>query len=233
MKLRSTIGAIFAVAVITPQFTSAQVAYNANVTAIFGTGNPNTGWVTFTDAGDDLQLSLRAKDRVSGATPNDGAGMYIFTSGVVPSTTRAKWNYEFSINADPLNLGQTLNKLDYYLTLTPPGGSPMTVDAYSFGDDSFGNNSTPNGGGTANSGSLASSLNIAQNSENITFAPFSYNPFTQGIYAIDLYATTVGAGPGGTHIADANILVSVPEPSTAAFMGMATLGFITRFRKRR
>jgi hypothetical protein len=53
----------------------AAVLYNQNITAIFGSGNPNTGWATDTTNG--LVLGLRAKSRSTGSTAN-ASGVYTF-----------------------------------------------------------------------------------------------------------------------------------------------------------
>src|SRR5206468_6900736 len=62
--------------------------YNENITAIFGTGNPDTGWTADTENG--LTLALRAKDRVTGSTSNL-SGVYSFATAAAGS--RASWNY--------------------------------------------------------------------------------------------------------------------------------------------
>src|SRR3954471_12033806 len=88
----------------------AAVLYNQNITAIYGSGNPNTGWTADTSNG--IQLALRAKNRVDGSTTN-ATGVYSFPVGPAP---RGAWNYEFSINSDPANGTTPLSTYDYYIS---------------------------------------------------------------------------------------------------------------------
>ena len=64
----------------TAPLLSAVTTYNVSITAIFGSGNPNGGWVSNTDNG--IQLGLRAKGRNDtsyvNTTPNDGSGHVYF-----------------------------------------------------------------------------------------------------------------------------------------------------------
>src|SRR5688500_16347208 len=83
-------------------------SYNTNITAIYGGGNPDTGWTS--DSGNGITLGLRAKNRDTGVTPNNGAGVYSFATGYNAANTRALWNYEFSINSGT----PFLSFYDYY-----------------------------------------------------------------------------------------------------------------------
>ena len=131
----------------------AAVTYNQNITAIFGSGNPNTGWTA--DTTNDLQLALRAKNRDTGATTNT-AGTYTFANAASTiNPARASWNYEFSINSDVAG-ADPLATYDYYLSVD---GDPSecisytTIDPLTYWqDNSFGTNSTANGQGVEGPG---------------------------------------------------------------------------------
>ena len=90
--------------------------FNAPITAIFGSGNPDSGWVSSVD--NNIELGLRAKDRNTGATPNNGAGTYSFATGFSnpPTNSRAIWNFEFSINSDDSSGTAPLSSYRYVLS---------------------------------------------------------------------------------------------------------------------
>src|SRR5215213_2536990 len=144
------------------------LAYNQNITAIFGSGNPNTGWTA--DTSNNITLALRAKNRANGSTTNT-SGVYSFATAPTP---RGEWNFEFSINSDTVGGALPLSTYDYYMLVD---GNPSQCIAYNtvdpltyWVDNSYGNNSTANGQGVEGPASaLADTNNVAQNSENITF----------------------------------------------------------------
>ena len=81
---------LLAVSTLVVSLTSSVQAleYNQDITAIFGSGNPDQGWTTFTQ--DSIQLGLRAKNRTDGTTPNDGAGTYSFPVGTAPASAKPR-----------------------------------------------------------------------------------------------------------------------------------------------
>jgi hypothetical protein len=202
---------------------SAAVLYNQNITAIFGTGNPNTGWTADTSNG--IQLALRAKNRGDGSTSNVN-GVYMLPVGTPP---RGAWNYEFSINSDVDGGAIPLSTYDFYLSADTDSSHCVrysTVNALTYWqDNSYGNNSTANGQGMEGPAALlAGTNNVAQNSENITFADYPGGPHTLGdaTYNYELYAVEKGAGPNGARLASVGIAVIVGNggavcntPSTA------------------
>jgi hypothetical protein len=191
---------------------SAAVLYNQNITAIYGSGNPNTGWAADTSNG--IELGLRAKNRDTGSTTNLN-GVYTFNVGAAP---RGEWNYEFSINSgtDPLST------YDYYISTD---GDPSkcvrytTVDALNYwNDNSYGTNATANGQGVEGPATaLAATNTIAQNSENITFGDYPGGVQTLGnaTYNYELYAVEKGAGPNGARLASVSITVVVGNGGAA------------------
>ena len=212
---------------------SANIVFDDVQVAIFGTGNPDGGWVTSYNPAMNLNMSLRAKDRLNGATPNNGAGTYMFSPGSYAGPIRAKWNWEFSINTDPAGLGiQKLDGFDFYLASSGPSLIIPTFDPVNnITDNSYGNNLTPNGGGIEGLAIMHASIyNIAQNSWNITFT--GGDPDTIGDYLYTLYATAPGAGPDGQRLAEVSMVVSVPEPSSAALVGIGLCALIGRIRRR-
>jgi hypothetical protein len=188
----------------------AAVLYNQNITAIFGSGNPDTGWTADTSNG--IQLGLRAKNRVDGSTTN-ATGVYSFPVGPVP---RGAWNYEFSINSDVTNGTAPLSTYDYYISADDDASQCIryaTVDALNYwSDSSYGNNNTANGQGVEGpAATLAATNNVAQASQNITFGdyPGGAQPLGNATYNYELYAVEKGAGPNGARLASVGITVVV------------------------
>ena len=183
------------------------VVYNQNITAIFGSGNPDTGWTADTSNG--IQLALRGKSRVDGSTTNTN-GVYTFPVGSLP---RGAWNYEFSINSDVAG-ADPLTTYDFYLSADgDPTGCIQytTVNALTYwNDNSYGNNTTANGQGVeGTAAALAGTNNIAQNSQNITFGdyPGGPRPLMDATYNYELYAVEKGAGPNGERLASVGITI--------------------------
>jgi len=211
--------------------------YDQNITAIFGSGNPNTGWTT-TDPGDP-QLGLRAKNRDNASTANVN-GVYSYAPGfAVSNPARALWNWEFSINSG--SSGNLSVAFDYYVgidTDSSAGISYSVVNALTFwNDNAYGNNSTLNGQGTVGtSAALAPLNNVAQQSQNLVFA--GGNPNLDATYNYILYAVDKNAGEFGSRLAEVGITVvvgnggaSVPDAgSTITLLGLALtgLGFAAR-----
>jgi hypothetical protein len=216
------------------------VTYNDTITAIYGTGNPDTGWTSETANG--ITLALRGKNRDTGATPNS-LGVYTFATGLNIAGTRARWNYEFSIDSG----ASFLSAYDYYLSvdLDPSMGiSFTTINPFAaFNDNSFGDSSTANGAGYEGPGAtnalLAGSNMIAQNSQNIIF--IGLDPFQNATYNYELYAVASGAGAAGTRLTSVSASVVVgtggaPVPdsaSTSVLIGLGLVGLIGVSLRRR
>lgn len=227
--------------------------YDQTVVAIFGAGNPDTGWTTGTGAG--LELALRAKNRDTGATPNVN-GVYSFNTGVSTlNPSRALWNYEFSIDVG----SQSFSMYDFYLgiDLDPGAGVNYTtslIDPLGFlGDNAYGKAGTLNGQGIVSSyaQALIDGQTIAQNSLNIVFA--GLDPNVAGIYDYRLFATekavnnsplpSAGGNPfieslASGPVADVNIRVIVSDSahvpdagSTLALLGLSLAGAAGMMRR--
>ena len=217
------------------------VSYDQNITAIFGTGNPNTGWTA--DSQNGLQLGLRAKARIGGSTANV-SGTYSFATA---PATRGLWNYEFSINSDSVNGTAPLTSYDYYLAVDrdPSQGVLYSVvdPLAKWADNAYGNNSTANGAGTVGTATALAGLNnVAQNSENITFSDYPGGALPldpNATYSYELYAVAKGTGVNGTKLADVGITVvvgnggaAVPDAaSTCTLLGVAFTGLAALRRK--
>lgn len=228
--------------------------YNQTITAIFGSGNPDTGWTTATGAG-GIELGLRAKNRDDGTTPNV-EGIYSFPTGASANHPgRALWNFEFSINVG----AQMFSMYDFYLGIDMDSGigvnyvssliNPLTL----LGDNSYGKAATGNGQGeeTTFANAQIEGYTIAQNSLNIAF--LGLDPNAPGIYDYRLFAVSkfspddinnsplpddggnpfINSLPSASQsapIADVNIRVivgntSVPDAGgTLAFLGLSLAG---------
>ncbi len=202
--------------------------YNANITAIFGSGNPDTGWAT--DSGSDITLALRAKNRETASTANT-AGVYSEPVGLqAPNNNRARWNWEFSINSGAV----TLDTYDYYVGIDSDpsvGINHLVVNALTFwNDSSFGNDATLNGQGVEGTAAVyAGTYNIVQQSQNIVF--YGQDPNANATYDYVLYAVEKNAGPDGEKLASVNITVvvgsggaTIPDLVNGCAAGAATHG---------
>ncbi|HYG22127.1 MAG TPA: VPDSG-CTERM sorting domain-containing protein [Verrucomicrobiae bacterium] len=215
-------------------------SYNQNVTAIFGSGNPNTGWTT--DTGSGLTLALRGKNRHPATSTANVNGVYSFATGTIPpANNRAVWNWEFSASSGTA----PLTAYDYYIGIdidASQGVNYQYVNALTFWtDNEFGTAATANGAGlTPAQGALApSNYTVFQNSQNIVFGPANGNPLIDGTYEYELFAVQAGAGLGGARLAEVDITVvvgaggaRVPDAgSTAMLLGTGLLGLAGLRRK--
>lgn len=180
MKKLGTLGGLLMLACTAAMATT--VNLNDTVTAIYGTGNPDNGWITSTASG-GTTLGLNADFRNTGVVPNNGDGSYSFPTGFDPAhpTTRAIWNYAFSVNNPQGLLGSS-----YWLSITGPGVN-TTFNLAVIGDNAYGTSSTPNGGGTVGTYSSVAGATVMQNSENIIF--LGADPNAAGDYNFRLFET--------------------------------------------
>lgn len=204
-------------------FVSAQTAvqYNQDRTAIFGTGNPDTGWTI--DSNGQIEVGLRAKNRTTGATDNVN-GVYSFATAPSP---RGLWNYEFYMNSDVVNGVVPLDSYDWYLGVDQDS-SDGTLLVYVqpllyWGDDSFGNNSTLNGQGVEPASfndyiAFPGMYNVVENSENITFGDYPGGAMPlldNATYDYVIFAVPKGASPNADPIVSVGITVVVGSGGAA------------------
>jgi hypothetical protein len=215
-------------------------SWGTSITAIYGSGNPAEGW-TDTVVG-DLQLALRAKDRVTGAAVNVD-GTYSYATAPAP---RGLWNYEFSINSDKGDGATSLaaSPYDFYLTidLDPSQAfNGVTVNPLTaWSDNAYGKNSTLSGAGNDGTFAAFGALNnIAQNSQNITFLGLPLDP--NATYDYELFAVAKGAGANGSRVASVDMTVivgaggaAVPDAGASAILlgiGVAGLAGFRRINR--
>lgn len=182
------------------------LSFNETITAIFGAGNPDTGW-TVEQNPDGITLAMRGKHRVTADTSNI-EGTYSFPTGLqAPNNNRALWNWEFSINSGAVSL----DTYDYYIGVDNDTSQEIfhqVIDAFSFTDNSYGNDSTLNGQGVEGLAALLAPLNnIAQQSQNLVF--YGLDPNLNATYDYELYAVAKGAGSAGTKLVSVGITVVV------------------------
>lgn len=223
---------------------------------IFGGGNSNGDFTI--DQQNGIEVGLRAKVAFQGDTNRTG-DTYTFQAGTPDfSSTRAIWNFEYSINTDfdaNDGLGGSLINFQYLMQLDIDRGvnstNFVTFDALLFGGI-FGDNSTGNGGGVSTAdpttfGSYLATFNVLQGSQNYGFYTdaLNFDPNANGEYTIRLsvfdantdlssFVNTTGDPTLPTALASSTIQVSVvPEPATWLMMltGFAVIGVALKRRK--
>ena len=210
------------------------LVYDASVTpdVIYGSGNSNVGWTI--DSQNGVELGLRAKARYVGVTGSNGDGTYSYDAGF-SSGTAAIWNYDFHINVSGTN--SYLDGFNYLLNVDvdPTAGVTWyTVNPLSaFYDNEWGTDATANGDGVMGTAELASDNTVVQNSRNMGWDVFGFDPTLDGLYDFQLSVLDLT----GTLLAQTSMQVfvgdfqPVPEPST--FMLMALGGLATLAIRRR
>jgi hypothetical protein len=206
-----------------------------------GTGNPNGGFTVATSNG--IELGLRAKLRQNGSvihpditntyTVPNGPETLATSGGVGSNPNDAAWNYEFSIDLRPLDVGSlTLADITANTSLTitdlttlaaPQSVNPLTYWGDDVGYGSLGQTSTSNGAEWG-----------AQNSENPAFASFPLAGYK--LNNTDNYSFTLNVeNTAGSLLATDTINVDVvPTPLPASVsMGLVLLGGLFVVTKRR
>ena len=207
-------------------FTSlvhAALEYDQDVTpnVIFGTGNGNGFFTVERNSSAKVEVGLRAKIPFKSLYNSQGDGTYVFTLAETdydddPNTPN-RWNVEFSINTDYLDLTSSGNNLDDFLyevgiDQDPSEGvnfttsDPIKGQLAAFAGHSMGNNSTPQSGGVEPSfldyTSSLPNYNVIQNSIGYTYQ--GYDPAIDATYDIYLLIKS-----GATILAKAEIQVII------------------------
>ncbi len=238
----------------------AAIVHNSNIVGnvIFGSSNQDGGW-TINQTG-NMELALRAKVRYDVTTGGplsvynangDGTFSHAVGNPGGANAGRGRWNFEWSVNTDASGTGGAkISDYEFVLGVDSDPGVLPTFNTYSLVgnspvagapyDHTFGDNTTPESGGTkATTAALFASLigttSLMQNSSNMEFVDdgilfaSDFNPNIAGSYSFFLEARdkTTGAVIGRT-----DITVNVPEPATLALIGLALAGLATTRRRR-
>ncbi|GAB4576964.1 MAG: hypothetical protein Tsb008_22220 [Rhodothalassiaceae bacterium] len=237
---------------------SAPVVHDQNVFPgiIFGDGNANGGFTV--DRANNIELGLRAKVRFDLADDlpknifnSNGDGTFSHAAGAPASNpTRARWNFEFSINSYLEGTAQSPTMLSDYvyrlrLDFDPGLGTNFfefdPINGFPCFDHALGNNATTEANNSevdcsapsaaADWAAAISSYNVAQNSWNLDFfnelAGVSFDPTLNGIYDFTLSAfTRPGSTPtaGMIELASTSIRVLVGNAAIPAPATLALFG---------
>jgi hypothetical protein len=190
----------------------AQAEYDADITPIFGNGNPITDWNKVSENG--FVLGARAKERFVTPVMNHTNEVYYMPLQATP-TNRSSFNLELSVQ----NLNGPVGQVDTYLKvdIDPSVGiSYVTVNVQeTWNDNAYGDASTGNGAGidaTAfTKDALAGAYSVMQLSQNIGFGEFQAmgvkNPAAASTYDYILYVVEKGSGPNAQPLASIQIQV--------------------------
>lgn len=223
MKMKLLV-ALAITSVVIPLSSARAVTYNQTDTAIFGSGNPDTGWTV--ESGGGVTLGLRGKNRTTGDTSNVN-GDYAVPTGFA-ALNRGFGNAEFSVDTGASTLlasgltfwfgfdtDASVNSLFTYLPLA------AVTDSW------YGSDSTVNGGGTVGTYALAAFHSEMQNSINQFH--LGVNPLVDGTYEYELFATQ-GTLSTDTRVASVGVTIQVGQggtsvPDTGSSLGMLAAGF--------
>jgi hypothetical protein len=222
------------------QIASAQtLTYNTTQTAINGYGNTDLGWSVYSSP--TLTLATMAQWNYPGypdnatapSDPNDGNGTFIFPTGTKPpSLTRGNYDIWFSASTSTALAASGLD-LYWSVTTTGPGTAYGPIPLSFYADSSYGDASTPNGGGTTGTYAAESgTYSLFQNAQDPSWLINGYDPNANQIVSVDIYAVASGAGADGAKVGEVTSTINVgnveavPEPSSIA---LASLGGLVAF----
>lgn len=235
MKLRSLYSAAFAALALlaTPLVSQAFVVgmpdNNDTITAIFGSGNPDSGWVSAEGGG--AQTAFRFHERFTVNAGMTSAPNYTFNVG-----TEISLDFSFAaIGTAPDENELTDYVYMVYVDSDPSAavnlgpGIPFTAFA---ADNSYGISTTGNGLGQEGPAFLAGAT-IGQNSQKVDWFGTGFTSAVPGDYVVAV--TAAKAGSPGSVVAQSegklNVVAAVPEPSGTLLTGLAALGLMSK-RKR-
>ena len=191
-----------------------------------GTGNPNEGFTVNTQGG--IELGLGVNNRFIGPVHPTSTNQYDVAIGF-STVPLAKWNFEYSVNV--AGAGITLGQIHTLLTITNLANlQSLSFDPFLVPDNAhFDGTTTFNGGGA-----LTTDVGF-QNSENLSFFPFSpafgWDPNANGSYLITLALVNES---GGTIFSVDEQINATPIPAALPLFagGAGVIGFFARRRKK-
>jgi hypothetical protein len=214
----------------------------------FGSGNVNGNFTI--DTSNNIEVALRAKERDGAqATINGSSGVYQANPGTCGGgigcggATKARWNYEFSINTQAGGGALTLQNVFAQMAVdTDPGvGVNYTVlNVFTnWPDNDYWSGSERSGlTGPPAPGEYGVQQSVNPLFGNSGFMP-GFNPFADGLYDLQLSVFSNVAGAPGALLAQTHTAVrvgagpaAVPEPSTLWLLGLTMLGLGVAARRK-
>lgn len=200
------------------------------ITAIYGSGNPDTGWSS--SIVNNVQLALRARSIDDNATPWTAGNIYNFAGGPsLSNPSLSSVNWEFSIISDVNGVGTlgitSLPSFGYQLSvdIDPTAGQNwVTINPLLYATNSLGTDLTPNGLGAEDGVYIGRT--VAQNSLNFGSLPFLGGAGISGIFDFKLVASTPAEPAWDSPFVSVQMRVVIGQPDPSAVPEPATYGLI-------
>lgn len=186
----------------------------------FGMGNQNLNYIISRNAGEGIEIGIKAKERLVGQLPTDGTNRYFSPTGSPDNDGLAVWNIDFGFAFE----NGTIDQYDVELRLDfdPAANSAsFTRITLSNSPDLLG---LASGGGSQNPGFAFWGVDLPGLVDASGYQVFDADAVGEYEFGITVRDSA------GSVLADATGFVVVPAPGGAALLG---LGGLLAVRRRR